>query len=142
MEDASRPLGSRAVSIGGDARGNVIQTGDGNVASVRYQHVSLPPPASVDMRAEVMALRELLTGLGSEHGKKIAHALDEADEEINKPEADREEVGKALSRALDYAQKAEGFAGIVETLRPHVARVASWLGSNWHRLVGVVGLTL
>jgi hypothetical protein len=35
-----------------------------------------------------------------------------------------------VERAFDCAKKAEEFAGIIETLKPHVTNIASWLGYN------------
>ncbi|MGF1675774.1 MAG: hypothetical protein ACFCUV_19125 [Rivularia sp. (in: cyanobacteria)] len=35
-----------------------------------------------------------------------------------------DKVGDALNRALKYAQKAEGFASIMEKLQPHLAKIA------------------
>ncbi|NJO61997.1 MAG: CHAT domain-containing protein, partial [Richelia sp. RM2_1_2] len=52
------------------------------------------------------------------------------------------EVGEALNRALKYAKKAEGFASVVEKLQPHLAKTTAWLGDNWHKLLGFVGLTI
>jgi len=142
MTDSNKPTSDRSVRIGGDTSGNVIQTGDHNVASVRYQQATLPPPAAVDIRAELTALREVLARLGPLDDKKIENALSDADDELTKPEPDKDEVGKAVERALDYAQKAEGFAKVIETLKPHVTSVASWLGNNWHKILAVVGLTI
>lgn len=142
MTDFNKPTSDRSVHIGGEARGNVIQTGDHNVASVEYQQATLPPPTDVDIRPELAALRELLARLGSLDDKKIQNALSDADDELNKPQPDKDEIGKAVERALDYAKKAEEFAGSIETLKPHVTNIASWLGNNWHKILAVVGLTI
>ena len=37
-------MSGRNVNIGGNAVGNVIQTGDHNTAELRYKKVELPPP--------------------------------------------------------------------------------------------------
>jgi len=132
----------RSVSIGGNATGNVIQTGDGNVASVQFRQTTLPPPETVDLQTEFAALRQILAGLQAADQNKIDRALEDAQEEIAKPEPDRDEIGQALDRALTYAKKAEGFAGTVEKLQTHVTKTVSWLGDNWHKLLSLVGLTL
>jgi hypothetical protein len=36
---------NRSVSIGGDAQGNVIQTGDQNIATLHYERVQLSSPS-------------------------------------------------------------------------------------------------
>lgn len=140
MADSSKFGSDRSIQIGGHAAGNVLQTGDENTASVRYQRATLPPPERVDIRAELAALRELLTQLDSQDHRKIDNALGEAEDEVAKPQPDKDEVGKALGRALDYAQKTQGFAKAIETLTPHVVSVASWLGSHGHTLLTAVGL--
>ena len=140
MADSSKFGSDRSIQIGGHAAGNVLQTGDENTASVQYQRATLPPPERVDIRAELAALRELLDQLNSPDRRKIDNALGEAEDEVAKPQPDKNEVGKALGRALDYAQKAEGFAKVIQTLTPHVVNVASWLGSQWHTLLAVVGM--
>jgi len=74
--------------------------------------------------------------------KKIDRALEDAAEEIAKPEPDRDEIGQVLDRALSYAQKAEGFAETAGKLQTHITNAVSWLGDNWHKLLGLVGLVL
>ena len=101
---------NRSVSVGGDASGNIIQTGDNNVASLQFTQTTLPPPESVDIKAELAAFGELVGQLQSEDAKKIGRALEDAQDEVAKSEPNRDEVGDALQRALVYAQKAEGFA--------------------------------
>ena len=140
MSDLSN--GDRSVHIGGDVSGSVIQTGDNNRASVSFQQASLPTPEAVDIAAEVAALRELLATLQTPHSKKIERALDDAQDELEQPEPDRDEVGRALGRALDYAQKVDGLAEIADKLKPHVTNAVGWLGNNWHKLLGVVGLVV
>ena len=134
--------GNRSVSVGGDATGNVIQTGDHNTASLQFTQTTLPPAETVDLQAEVAALRQILTELQAPDQRKIDRALDDAEEEIAKPEPDRDEIGTALDRALTYAKKAEGFAATAEKLQKHVTNTVSWLGDNWYKLLAVVGLTL
>lgn len=142
MSQAKHPDQDRSVQIGRDMTGSVIQTGDSNTASVQLQQASLPRPESVDIRSEIDALRELLAQLETSDRRKIENALDDAGEELSKPEPDKDEVGKALDRALDYAQKANGFAEAIDQLRPHVEKAVGWLGENWHKILTGVGLTL
>ncbi len=74
--------------------------------------------------------------------RKIENALSDAEEKLNKAQPDKDEVGQALDRALNYAKKAEDFAGVMQVLKPHIANAAAWLGSNWHNIVSVVGLVV
>ncbi len=133
---------NRSVSVGGDASGNIIQTGDNNVASLQFTQTTLPPPESVDIKAELAALGELVGQLQSEDEKKIGRALEDAQNEVAKSEPNRDEVGDALERALKYAQKADGFVETAVNLKGHMTNVVSWLGDNWHKLLPLVGLTL
>ena len=133
---------NRSVSVGGDASGNIIQTGDKNVASLQFTQTTLPPPESVDIKAELAALGELVGQLQSEDQKKIGRALEDAQDEVAKSVPNRDEVGDALERALKYAQKADGFAETAASLKGHMTNVVSWLGDNWHKLLPLVGLTL
>ncbi len=133
---------NRSVSIGGDATGNVIQTGDNNAASLQFTQTTLPPPESVDIKAEMTALCELVGQLKSEDEKKIGRALEDARDEVVKSEPNRDEVGEALERALKCAQKADGFAETAASLKGHITNVVSWLGDNWHKLLPLVGLRL
>lgn len=50
-------------------------------------------------------------------------------------------MGEALNRVLKYANKAQGFASVLEKLQPHLTKTTAWLGENWHKLLSFVGLT-
>ncbi len=139
--DPEKP-GARSVSVGGNAIGSVIVTGDQNVVSAKITQVTLPAPETVDMAAEIRALREVLACLDTPDASKIRRAFGDVDDELAKPKPDKDEVGQALERALGYAEKVEGFADKVESLAPRVVNAVSWLGGNWHKLLAVVGLTI
>ncbi|MBR8836836.1 MAG: CHAT domain-containing protein [Stigonema ocellatum SAG 48.90 = DSM 106950] len=141
-EDEHLGTQNRSVSVGGSVTGSAITTGDNNVTSVQYQPTSLPAPSSVDMLEELNALREILLNLSSPDGRKIDNAIADAIDEINKPQPDKNEVGKALDRAFDYAQKAVGFASAIEKLQPHLTKTVAWLGESWHKLLSIVHLTI
>ncbi len=131
---------NRSVSIAGSVTGSAIVTGDRNTVSVQWQQATLPEAATVDMAAELVALREVLLSLETPDRGKIERALADAEEEAQKPEPDKDEVGQALDRAITYATKANGFAEAVEKLTPHVQRAAAWLGENWFKILAAVGL--
>ncbi len=117
-------------------------TGDSNTTNVNFQQVSLPAPASVNIETELNALREILAKLETSDRRKIDNAIADAEEEINKPQPDKNELGKALDRAFDYANKAAGFASVIEKLKPHLTKTVGWLGENWHTLLSLVNLTI
>ncbi|MCM1982099.1 pentapeptide repeat-containing protein [Lyngbya confervoides] len=132
--------GDRDVSVQGDMVGSVI--GDQNTADIKIQRANLPQPQSVDIHQELLELQQILTQLVSADQRKIQNALSDAEDELNKPQPDKDEVGQALGRALDYAKKAEGFAESMDKLQPHMVEVAGWLGQNWHKLLTIVGLSV
>ncbi len=117
-------------------------TGDGNVVQTTYQQVILPSPDSVDIAAELRALREVLAGLDTPDRRKIENAFSDVDDELARHDPDRDEVGGAMDRALRYASRAKDFAAAAENLAPHVKNAAAWLGQNWHKIPAVVGLSV
>lgn len=127
--------------VSGNANGAVLAAGN-NIRIENhgdFSRLRLPDPQNVDMAATLQALREILTALPTPDQKKIHNALAEAADEMARPEQDRDEVGKALQRALEYAQKSGEFADRMEELVPHVKSAASWLGTAWHGLLNLVG---
>lgn len=136
------PNQNRSVSVSGSMTGSAVGAGDGNTVSIQFQPAALPQPESVSIQAELEALHELLSQLQSPDQRKIEAALDDAKEELKKPDPSKDEVGQALARALNYAQKANGFAKALDKLRPHVEKAAAWLGEHWYKLLPLVGLTV
>jgi hypothetical protein len=132
-------MAERSISIARDAVGSSIVTGDKNVVHTEYQD-TLPPAESVDIRAEIRALREVFAALGSPEQAKLERAIADAEEEAAKPAPDRDEIGGALDRAIKYATKANGFAEQAAKLRPHLEAACGWLGQNWHKLLAAAGL--
>ena len=122
--------------------GSILQTGDQNIAAVQFQPATLPAPETVNIQAELAALKDFLAELASPDQRKIGNALDDAGAELTKPEPDKDEVGHALDRALTYAQKAEGFASAMDKLRFYVEKVAVWLGQNWYKLLAMLRLKI
>lgn len=137
MNDSS----NRSVSAGGNISGSIIQTGNGNDASLTV--TQLPSAESVDVVATLAELRALLSGRGGEDSRKVANALDDADAELAKAEPDKVEVAGTLTRALGYVEKAGELSENVEKIAPLVTRIAGWIGSAAHYgpLLAFVGLS-
>src|SRR5207253_3204319 len=92
----------------GAITGSVVVAGSGNTitAKLRMELGKLPPAEEpVDIHAEFAELRKILEQLQTPDQGKIRRALDDAREELAKPEADKAEFAGALKRALDYAGK-------------------------------------
>lgn len=135
-------MSDRSVKIEGNAVGTVIQTGDHNKTTAIFTNTTLPPAENVNIKREVEILRALFYQLHSDDQPVIEAALAEANHHLSKPNADMDQIGQALERALDYASRAERFAEIVDKLAPHVKNVCAWLGENWHKLLSFVGLAV
>lgn len=133
---------NRSVSVGGSVTNGMIITGDHNTSSIEIQQASLPQPETVNIQAELTALREMLLQLQAPDQRKIERAFEDVEEELQKPDPNKDEVGGALDRAITYAQKANGFAEAIDKLRPHVEKSAAWLGENWYKLLPLVGLAV
>jgi hypothetical protein len=123
----------------GTITGSVVVAGSGNTidAKLRVALAAKPPLAAepVDIRAEFAALRQILDHLQTPDQGKIRRALDDAGEELTKPEANKAEFGSALKRALDYAGKVATLGDEAVRLAPHIHKLAEWLGSEWLHLL-------
>jgi hypothetical protein len=122
----------------GSITGSVVVAGSGNTinAKLRVELVKEPPVVDpVDIRAEFAELRNIVEKLETPDQGKIRRALDDAGEELAKPEADKAEVGGALKRALDYAGKVATLGDEAVKLAPHIVRLAGWLGTGWASLL-------
>ncbi len=119
----------RSVSIRGDVVRSAIVTGDHSTVSVGRP---VQPKGDIDIARELVALREILDGLEmpAKERRKIDNALDEAAEEAAEKEPDRDEVGKALDRAVSTVEKVGKLSEAIGRLRPHLERAAAWLGEH------------
>lgn len=131
-------LGDRRVRINGSVSGSAVVTGDENATYLRSQDLALPLPESVDIRAELATLHDLLDKLKTDDHQKIVNALAEALADTAKSQVDKEDIGSALERALLRAGKATDFGEITDKAAPHVRNAVTWLGEEWHRLLSLV----
>jgi hypothetical protein len=127
-------MSARSVQIGGSVTGSNVVTGDHNTVTT----TSIPRAEVVDILTALEAIRAALARLETGHKTGIDSAMAEAANEAAKDRPDKQKVGKALERAIDYAHKANGFAEEVDKLAPHVRAACAWLGNNWHQLIGLV----
>jgi hypothetical protein len=123
----------------GPITGSVVVAGSGNTidAKLRVELEKTAPSAAdaADIRAEFAELRKILEQLQTPDQGKIRRALDDAGEELAKPQANKAEVGGALKRALDYAGKVTNLGNEAVKLAPHIHKLAEWLGSEWSSLL-------
>jgi hypothetical protein len=107
------------------------------------KQITLPPAHTVDVKAELAALREALAGLQRVPDRgKLDRAMQDAVEEAAKPEPDKEEVGGAVERVVKYAKAADDFAEHTEKIVPRLAALASWLGPAGRALLNVLGVSV
>ncbi len=125
-----------------DITASQVVTGDNNRLYMRGTKVALPPADQVQPNRELAELRTLLMAMRVPERGKLDRALQDAEEEAAKPDPDKDEVGGALERAVKYATGASDFGEQVEKLQPKITALVSWLGSNWHKILAVVGLTI
>ena len=142
MSSNSSDNQNRSVSIDGSMNNGLIITGDYNTASIHIEETTLPKPESVNIQDEILALQALISEFKTEDKKKIERAFEDAKEELKKSEPNKDEVGQALERALNYAQKANGFAESIDRIRPHIQKASAWLGKNWYKFLSIVGLVV
>jgi hypothetical protein len=123
----------------GPITGSVVVAGSGNTinAKLRVELERKAPSAAdpADIRAEFGELRKILEQLQTPDQGKIRRALDDAGEELAKPQANKAEVGGALKRALDYAGKVANLGDEAVKLAPRIHKLAEWLGSEWSSLL-------
>ena len=134
----------RSAKIGRDAVGNIIITGDKNKIKAQIdaalKKAASRPASSIDISKELQQIRIILEKVAGEHVKKVGRALDDAADEVKKARPDKDEIGTALGRALEYAKKGGALTDEIEKLLPHVGNAVAWLGSNWHKLIPLVGM--
>jgi hypothetical protein len=135
--------GSNRLVTARDITGSSIVTGDHNTVSTRMKQIALPPADQVDVKMELAALRAALAELKEVPDRgKFDRAIEDAAEEIAKPEPDKEEVGGALERVVKYAKAADDFGEHAEKLLPRLAALTSWLGPAGRGLLNMIGLSI
>jgi hypothetical protein len=118
-----------------DISNSSIVTGDHNKVT---NSVTVTRDVSVDLLAEIQALRRLFEGLQGAEAGKLSRALDDAEEEAKKPEPDPAEIEGAVGRALKYAKGANDFAEQIEKAQPRLEQIAKWIGVGVTALMGIL----
>ncbi len=137
-DERDKPASDRSVHIGGNAQGNTFVIGGRNKVTTRTS-IQLPPAESVDIRAELAAIRAALAELQAPDRDRLDNALKEAEDEAARPTPRQDEIGDALGRAVKYASRAAGFAAAMDRLRPHITNAAAWLGTHGQVILRTLG---
>jgi hypothetical protein len=125
-------MSKNSVSIGGSvSQSAVIVGGQNKVQQTRGVTVGASSEMATEeiMRA-LRALRELLEKLDTIDRGKIVRALDDAQEEAQKPIPDKEEMAGALERVVKYAKTAHGIGEVVVELQRPLSIIAGWVGAT------------
>jgi hypothetical protein len=132
---------NRSVNVSGSITGAPIVTGDNNNTVTTSANIILPPPDTVDPKAELTALREALANFQTPDRAKVDRAFQYAEEEAADRDPNKRQIAGALRQVLTVAKGTNDFATQIETLAPRVAALASWLGPVGHDLLSLVGLS-
>ena len=125
-----------------DITGSSVVTGDHNTVTTKMKQVPLPPADQVDVKAELVALREALAGLQKVPDRgRLDRAMNDVVEETAKPVPEKKYVGGALERVVECAKTADDFSDHAEKLVPRLAALAVWLGANGHSLLSILGIS-
>jgi hypothetical protein len=125
-------MSKSSVSIGGSVSQSALVAGDRN--EIWLTPETTPHASRETDRAEIThairTLRELLEKLDTKDRGKIQRALDDAEEEAQKPTPDKEEVAGALERVVKYAKTAHGIGEVVVELKRPLSIIAHWVGTT------------
>jgi hypothetical protein len=127
----------RSVSAGRDIKGSAVATGDHSTATANYSETVQRDP-SVDLKAELAALRQILASLPGLDSKAVTR-LKEAEDEAAKPEPNRGEIENLVKQATGYAKTATGFIEATGNLVPHLTKIGAGLGVAWSTLAPMLG---
>jgi hypothetical protein len=139
MTTPGTPGDNRSVQIGGSVTGSAVVTGDGNTVSVQFNQANLPAPETVNIQAELQALRAILAEFNDPFANTAIQVLEQQEA---KPEPDKGAIAKALEMGLGSVKGMAEFGDAIDRLRPHVEATAGWLGQHGHKLLPLVGLVL
>jgi hypothetical protein len=126
-----------------DIIGSSVVTGDHNIVTTTMRQVAPAPADQVDVRAELAALQQLLAQLKNVPDRgRLGRAMQDAVEEVAKPEPDKAEVGNALERVTRCAKAASDFTENAEKIVPRLVALGSWLGPAGRALLNSLGVAI
>jgi len=125
-------MSKNSVSVGGSVSQSAVVAGDQNkVQLTREVTVGLPSEmATEEIMQALQTLRELLERLDATDRGKIVRALDDAQEEAQKPTPDKEEMAGAMERVVKYAKTAHGIGEVVVEIQRPLSIIAGWIGTT------------
>jgi len=95
---------NRSINVGGAIIGASIVTGNDNTVTTSG-HVTLPPAHTVDAKAELAMLRELLAKQQTPERDKLDRACQYAADLATERNPDKKQIAGSLQRALTFARR-------------------------------------
>jgi hypothetical protein len=133
---------NRSVNVGGNVTGSSVVTGDNNRVSTRMTQHTLPSPETVDVKAELAAIKDLLAGLNVPERDELDHAVQAAERRAAKPDPDKKEIAVEAERIVKYAKAADDFGEHAAKILPRLVALGSWLGTHGHALLAMLGVAV
>lgn len=126
-------MSNRSINVGGSAIGSILNTGDN--ATIEQSHNQIHSQMNlqagdVDINQELAALRKLVSELQTQDKGKIERALTDVEEEIAKPEPDKNEIQSDIERVMGYVKKTDEYATVISKWTLHLTPIAIWLGQH------------
>jgi hypothetical protein len=108
-------------------------------ATLTSNVVNAGESADIAIRAELQALRELLSQLGSSAAPSAA-LVEAAEKATEASEPDHHKVIGYVESAVKLATTANGFAEQADKLIPRLQQIATWAGQTWDSWRPALGL--
>ncbi len=121
---------SNTISSGGDSNNSINVIGDRNRLTVTTNSEGFEPTKCLD--ALYNSLGEF--NLDSKSAQKADNALSDAKIETQDEKPNKAEIGGALERWIGYVKGATNYTEKIDSLKPHISGLATWLGSSWSKL--------
>jgi hypothetical protein len=132
-------VGAGGIAVGGNVRGSVLNTGDGNALTVTSSTAAQAPSERTEVLKALGEIRAALQGLSGPRASTARREADAAVQAASADGSDKEAIGAALESALEVARKTTEFAEIAGRLAPFLHTVTGWLGNEWSHLISLLG---
>ncbi len=138
--EGNQKMSDKRINVSGGTLKNVaLSSGNKNQISQQFQENVGPVMNLEEIRGEFAKLRELLAGLELAEPKKVERALEDAGDELQKPEPDKSEVADALDRALKVAGKTgDVLKTVQDKIVPFGKNIGAWLGQHGETLMNSI----
>lgn len=126
----------RSVYINGEARNNIVQTGDGNFAKSVSAADCLNKEAVKDAFKQVLGELRLLE---LEQRNQLEQSVTAIEQELDEKEPSKVKVGELFLNALDIGSKGNGFVSLIDRVKEPLTFITVWLGAHAEGLINLIG---